>query len=388
MGNFDREKVLRAAKDPFGILAQTMPADKYNDLIWWLENAPDEVLEKFIQGGIDAAKEKPLRNAKDHFSLIEEGRKLFGTTKSAAEEMMSDTPLQILETEKTEKIWRDACRTKPSDHVLLMGKDDNALCDLWKSTCSDEFKITGVIPSDIFFAGTVPLLDCQITVDERDVDPEKGNICDYRVVIFPDYKERINADHENPVCVGTVVFQEGALKMIIPINVVCGINKIVFIGVGFINVSEDFYSEVANKLSMQFIGNLAYALLTTWYGIQIALLHPTVKNVFQSPQKEKVVVDGKMKGKKKNKRVTRYMKRFVVKALDIERFLYGGDKSYNRRALVWYVIGHWRHYSDGKKVFVQPYWKGALRDIKKNLDDRDRLIDTTPRSITEAFGLG
>ena len=32
--------------------------------------------------------------------------------------------------------------------------------------------------------------------------------------------------------------------------------------------------------------------------------------------------------------------------------------------------------------------KVALRDIKKNLDDRDRLIDTTPRSITEALGLG
>ena len=49
-------------------------------------------------------------------------------------------------------------------------------------------------------------------------------------------------------------------------------------------------------------------------------------------------------------------------------------REYERHTLVWYVIGHWRNYGSGKRVFIQPYWKGALRNLKMSLDGRDREI--------------
>ena len=29
---------------------------------------------------------------------------------------------------------------------------------------------------------------------------------------------------------------------------------------------------------------------------------------------------------------------------------------------LWYVIGHWRTYSSGKKIFIKGYWKGPERN--------------------------
>ena len=59
-------------------------------------------------------------------------------------------------------------------------------------------------------------------------------------------------------------------------------------------------------------------------------------------------------------------------------FSYDDHKKINRKCLCWYVIGHWREYKNGNKIFIQGYWKGALRNAKKNYDDgRERIIDVS-----------
>lgn len=118
-----------------------------------------------------------------------------------------------------------------------------------------------------------------------------------------------------------------------------------------------------------------YAFMETWYGIQIALLHPTVKNIFKGGRKER---DGEAKFDKKpgTKRPVRYIKKRVINKDDIQRCLNGDGEAVNRHTLVWYVIGHWRKLANGTKQFIKPYWKGPLRELKMALDDREREIVT------------
>ena len=82
--------------------------------------------------------------------------------------------------------------------------------------------------------------------------------------------------------------------------------------------------------------------------------------------------------------IVKYIKVHYLEPQELDKALYGEcDESENanglkratkRRALVWYVIGHWRTRGNGKKIFVRPYWKGALREIKKAIPERGREI--------------
>ena len=83
-------------------------------------------------------------------------------------------------------------------------------------------------------------------------------------------------------------------------------------------------------------------------------------------------VNTKKNGKK---RPLRYIKRHIINADDFTEKLHG-NRSFQRHTLVWYVIGHWRAYSNGKKVFIKPYWKGALRDTKSaNAREREIVLE-------------
>ena len=114
-------------------------------------------------------------------------------------------------------------------------------------------------------------------------------------------------------------------------------------------------------------------VMKAWYGIQIALLHPQIKSVFQNPSTIAVSPQGTKKKHKRGKRKTVYVKRHVINADDLVRTTAGA--SVERHTLVWYVIGHWRTYKNsGKKIFIKPYWKGPLRELKQNLDERERVI--------------
>ena len=80
---------------------------------------------------------------------------------------------------------------------------------------------------------------------------------------------------------------------------------------------------------------------------------------------------------KSNKR-TKYIEYHRFNTEDIKEGIYGSKNSqYNRKTMVWYVIGHWRYYKNtGKKIFINPYWKGPMREIKNNnINTRKRDIE-------------
>ena len=282
---------------------------------------------------------------------------------------MNEVELKVLAKEDAARVWADIQKTQPSDHIRLTAGEDKALIDLW-----EKGEMVPGIPSDLFFAGTVPLKDCRITVDER--DQENGTVCRYRVVIFEDYEERIRtSEDDGPVMVGAVVpeYVTGN-HLFIPIMVVPGFDNILMGFVGYEVYNEGVIKRAKKHTSMADMGRMMKALLETWYGIQIALLHPTVRDVFRHPRKEKdrESLQAKRPGQK---RAVRYIKVHVINKDDLEKAMYGdGQKRYSRRALVWYVIGHWRTLANGAKSFVKPYWKGPLRDLKMAFPERDREI--------------
>ena len=73
----------------------------------------------------------------------------------------------------------------------------------------------------------------------------------------------------------------------------------------------------------------------------------------------------KAERKNNDNKVYRYVRHHYIKTDELETAIYG-KHSINRKALIWYVTGHWREYrKTGKKIFIQPYWKGALREAKQ-----------------------
>ena len=123
--------------------------------------------------------------------------------------------------------------------------------------------------------------------------------------------------------------------------------------------------------------SLAEYFLGIWYEVQHLLLNPYIHEpVFSKSSKVKQNVDGyivQQRPTDKRKRRTRY-----VRYKEFNNSIAHSDVLRNRHTLCWYVIGHTRHYKSGKNVWIDGYWKGPLRDTKKNFDEgRERII--TPK---------
>lgn len=361
--NFNREKMTSFILDAW---ANVTTKEQYRKLEKMLQNMSDEEFFKFAS--LNAVKAGSLKD----FLLHQ--KKLMGKLSNGETAWSEREPVFL--TEKANEILSERIRhSNPSDNIVLTVEQDEMLIDLWENT-AEKTKRGVSIPSDLFFAKTVPLLDCNITVDEREIG---GVLCEYRVVVFKDYEEIVKNATENDVSnVGALILfartDSGYCgKTVLPFYIVRGVDSLISGNVGWIGIPEELRNLMKKNLNMQTISQMFVSAMETWYGIQIALLHPQVREIFSHPTVEKTD-DKKMVSKKKRKKVVRYVKKHVVKTQELETKIYGGEKKHKLHALVWYVIGHWRTYESGKKVFVRPYWKGKLRELKMNLEDREREI--------------
>ena len=356
----------KEAEDRFRMgFSMVLRKDQLETIMTKIESMPDYDFWQLVSESVAQYRKNPV-GYKDFLEAQRKLQKQFGVTPENS--AMGDRQLEWLSKEESEELWRDVNKSRPSDSIFLTAADDDRIREVWKESVKEKDNI----PSDLFFSGDIPLMDCEITVDETDIPREKGGgeVVTYRVVVFPDYKERIaNGGEDDAVRVASLVFSQGNRHVMHPIAVVKGFDYLLTGSPGFHGIQKPQIQESVSALIPA-----AYSCISTWYGIQISLLHPTIKEVFAHP-KEVRVYDPDSKGKKRKRR-TRYIKRHVIKSDEIEETLYGGDsRPFNRHTLVWYVIGHWRHYANGNKVFIKGYWKGVLRELKRNIDDgRDRQI--------------
>jgi hypothetical protein len=119
--------------------------------------------------------------------------------------------------------------------------------------------------------------------------------------------------------------------------------------------------------------------ITAFYSINAALLNPVIMEVYNN--KTSRIPDRSVTAKKATKRgKIRYVKRHLMSTIDIDKAF--EKRGFIRRSMIWYVTGHWREYKKtGKRIFIQGYWKGALRDMKntafQNLEPRERELVTS-----------
>jgi len=279
----------------------------------------------------------------------------------------------------------------PSDRVCLDSRMDDKLYEIWKnrsvipdgvSHLEENAGMYG-IPADIIFANTIPIRDCEIWVDERDQIPN-GIVCKYRVVIFDyldstlklvkKFEEEGVFEKPEPFMVGAAIIDLQQAQLYLPLLVEYG-NDFLLLGAPFVLRNGQYIDARtafgADTINTSYFATLGNQHLLTWYSIQISLLHPKIKYGYriEDPQ----IKNAKKKKSKQTKRRTKLIRRLYLDEAILDRETKGDG--INRKTLVWYVCGHFRHYKNGKIIFIQPYWKGALREIKRNLDDgRDREI--------------
>lgn len=269
--------------------------------------------------------------------------------------------------ELTELISNDFANSHASDKVRLTHKGDDALCEMWAGEWGCN------IPSDIVFAGTIPLMDVEIEIDERDVilpdNMGNGYVVKYRVVILEHYKTIIEEMGGRTATIGAIVADDpwSEYECVIAICTETGWESFGAFGLYRRHKATGAIMTIPEEEQTN-MRKIAYNYLRTWYSIQIAMLNPEIKKVFAQLKtiKERV----KKGGERKTQRITRYVKQYVVNETALSNILYGEDvKERKRHTLCWYVCGHWRHYQSGRMTFIKGYWKGRMRDAKRNLDD-------------------
>lgn len=122
-----------------------------------------------------------------------------------------------------------------------------------------------------------------------------------------------------------------------------------------------------------FASVLESVALSLWCAIQMFLLNPVTKEFIGAPKVEKETDSKRLKNGKQGKRVVRYVRHYYINE-DALAAIKGEAEKRRCTCPAWYVIGHWRHYKNGKSVFVQPYWKGEMRKTKTAVEARQREI--------------
>lgn len=225
---------------------------------------------------------KPNLTPKEYIDIQEKLWEMNGV--NVENTALKNVPIKFMSEHSNNNLLKKINQSVPSDKIMLDRKSDVKIMSLWTDNKSSHVSEKGIkIPSDIFFAGTIPFMDCKIVIDET---KEKGDIITYRVVIFDDYKEQIKRTKGNGVILAGALITEATPKYsyVSRICIVSGVNSIIGSEkMGYINMPPDLRDYVIKKVkSIDMVRQLT-SCLETWYGIQTALLHPAAKEIFKNP---------------------------------------------------------------------------------------------------------
>lgn len=261
--------------------------------------------------------------------------------------------------------------SSPSDYIVI-DKDgwdvlDNIIEKFSISNNPDVAKI-GRIPADLVVSGRIPLPDCYIRTNLDYANT--GTLIEIRFLYTKGDLWVHFADNMYPpmnlVFRYCFLYNDASLMIpdlttVYPVNV--SANRYIL---GLVKIDEhDGMEEYVHTL-VDVVNQYAY----WWYAIQLMLTHPAVEkhDILRRSGKEKIP-GGLNSNSKSKKRKAKYIKRYYIN--DIEKT----HPEFTRKTMSWYVIGHYRKHGDGK-VWVNGYWKGPLRHLKKNTDGgRERLLN-------------
>lgn len=339
-------------------VSQVSTNDQYLKTVAMFRAMNDTQFEEFYDHYMGSVEE--ITSWKEYRKRVDEARKANGVTEENS--AMNSVIVQYMSDEANREMWSKINETNPSDLVALKWDDIKQLNRLWHESAPDDQAET---PADILLSGSIPLTDVEISFADDD-SPYNT----YRIVIFKDYQKIIAENKEARV--GALIMYIKHVRLALPLYVMDGVNGIVFTDfVAHSGVTDKMIRQ--SKMPVSMMLKMAMFVMNAWYGVMIALLHPVVKDVFRkgAKQKEKATLTDDAGNRK---RIVRYVRRRYVNTDKLVDAITGGGQSRTYHALVWHVVGHWRQLASGKKTFVRPYWKGAMRSLKRNLDEVERQL--------------
>lgn len=319
--------------------------------------------------------------------------KMMGVFNHSCERIMRGLPKDSID--KMMSICKKLSKRIPQDCVVFDNGFQTAhkFISLYDNSCTINFKAFNkaslnigslFIPGDLIKQNTIPLKELKIQYNF-------SNSTDFIYVYIVDKTDWINID-ENTTQVGYIVQdcsdspyfdfdKESAkefkdLKLIWPILIINTEDGIAlqFSPAHIAGQDSIMYTDYSRDVFENCIqDNMFY--LKTWYGVQIALLHPELKTIF-SKHKSRSIIQNKSHNSSKKKRKVKYQKIMRIEDNDYDEVV--NKRTINRKCLLWYVIGHYRE-RNGKKYWVDGFWKGALRATKMITDihdQRDREVVT------------
>lgn len=258
----------------------------------------------------------------------------------------------------------------PSDYILFTKETKRILSNYLHNVLNIGFEVAGnivttEIPNDLFVTNAVPLPDFVFKLDVYDDE--------YKRITSSFYVRFIYSNGELVIAIAHSDGSVGALKTKQLDNEHYEIDD------SFIYVDKNddpiFNKPVYLNAFKIICAGLANHMLGEWYAVQIMLLNPVIKErIFEKSKKEKIRCKSDLilgnNSSKSNKRKAKY-----VKYKEFSSIILQSDIVRKKHTLCWYVIGHYRHYQNGSKTWVNGYWKGPLRELKKNLDEgRERIL--------------
>lgn len=229
----------------------------------------------------------------------------------------------------------------PSDEVFLDKGGLDEIMSLYDKVVGE--RDNGI--ADIILSQTVPIPSLRIKLED---DAES-----YRFCVFENALDHLDEAPAGRALLVAAVLEEKAGRLTL-LGVIKGDEKA--------TVSDRSFDEFGNDLGKSDTIRIS-GLWHIWCAVEFALLHPQSKTIFTNPAKGKEYVREKDSSGKR-RRVVKYIRRHYITGTAAGHSI----REINRHCLCWYVVGHWRHLRSGNVIYIKGYWKGELRDLKRNVD--------------------
>ena len=328
-------------------------------------------------------------------ALYNLGMRYDSLTKSQKEELLKqlDFIMALMDTKNTrfsekdnKKFWSKDTGS-PTDWIVLKKKEDlQKLMNFWKP---QNYSNNGC-PNDLVMDKTVPIEDIVFTFEDYDPfnENDTGNPFKLttRIFLFKDYGYVVDsiksADSDTYVSlpVGGIelnyTYKKDAQIVAYPIFINNKYDILIFNMTAYKNIDRN----KLENLSYRWIQQSCSELMEIWYGLQLTLLNPITEEVVikakEHPISERKIVEGK--GIKHRK--VKYIKKYYFSFEDVETLI-EKHRTHKVKCPFWYVIGHWRQYKNGQKVWIKGYFKGVDRHKVDHLSEhmktniRERIAD-------------
>ena len=262
---------------------------------------------------------------------------------------------------------------------------------------------TDIIPNDIVMCKTISIED--VVLNEITPPAILEKLSDFpveiiggmdkvpiRVKLFSDWKQSVdniisNNGNTAPLPIGAVMMECCPGIWIYKVFCISYDSLTLMDGIGYKIDSNDVRAKrvIKDMFELNIINDdkgtkyMFRRMLKLWYSVQIALLNPITVDVFSRGERCVVVEHEtkKKQTKKKQQKKTKikYVRKHIITPEDFDAAfdIKTEDGHFIRKTMIWHVAGHWREYKNGRRVFIDGYWKGPLKDIK-TADSREREL--------------